>query len=371
MGTLRLGSSVVVPSTVKQTTVPASIDPLSVTPTTSQQVINATASIDGYAPVTINAVTSAIDANITANNIKSGVDILGVTGNVVELKGETKTVIPRTYGQTLYPSTGKNGITQVTVDAVTSSIDSNIQAGNIKKDVSILGVTGTYEGGSGNFVGVPKVVNNGVLQNGSTIELGGATSLGQGVLKYAYYQNNALTTADLSGITSLGLGALDNTFNTANYLTTLDLSDLVYATDTRCMAQICSGCSRLVNVYLNSLEQVGTDYISTGSMRQAFNGCTSLITLDFPALKGIHGEYAMYFMCSGCTALQSIYFRALTSSGRSTYGNYMMGGMLDMCSNVTVHFPSNLQSVIGSWSVVTNGFGGTNTTVLFDLPATE
>ena len=35
----------------------------------------------------------------------------------------------------------------MTVNAVTSSIDSNITAGNIKKDVVILGVTGTYEGG--------------------------------------------------------------------------------------------------------------------------------------------------------------------------------------------------------------------------------
>ena len=33
----------------------------------------------------------------------------------------------------------------MTVNAVSSSIDSNIQAGNIKKDVTILGVTGTYE----------------------------------------------------------------------------------------------------------------------------------------------------------------------------------------------------------------------------------
>ena len=32
---------------------------------------------------------------------------------------------------------------------VTSAIDSNIQAGNIKKDVTILGVTGTYEGSGG------------------------------------------------------------------------------------------------------------------------------------------------------------------------------------------------------------------------------
>jgi hypothetical protein len=45
--------------------------------------------------------------------------------------------------------------------------------------------------------------------------------------------------------------------------------------------------------------------------------------------------------------------------------------MLPGVTGCTVHFPSNLQSVIGSWADVTEGFGGTNTTVLFDLPATE
>lgn len=35
---------------------------------------------------------------------------------------------------------------------VTASIDSNIVAGNIKKDVTILGVTGTYEGSGGSNI---------------------------------------------------------------------------------------------------------------------------------------------------------------------------------------------------------------------------
>lgn len=83
---------------------------------------------------------------IRPENIKSGVNILGINGSVIELQGETKTVNPSTSQQTITPSTGKNGITQVTVGAVTSSIDNNIQAGNIKDGVQILGVTGTYEG---------------------------------------------------------------------------------------------------------------------------------------------------------------------------------------------------------------------------------
>ena len=52
-----------------------------VTPTTSEQEIKAGDSYDGLGTVTVNAVTAAIDANIVAGNIKSGVTILGVTGS--------------------------------------------------------------------------------------------------------------------------------------------------------------------------------------------------------------------------------------------------------------------------------------------------
>lgn len=44
------------------------------------------------------------------------------------------------------PSSGKNGITKINQPIVDSSVDDNITPENIKKDVSILGVTGTYEG---------------------------------------------------------------------------------------------------------------------------------------------------------------------------------------------------------------------------------
>lgn len=52
-----------------------------VTPTTSEQTITAGSGYDGLGTVTVNAVTAAIDENIVAENIKSGVTILGVTGS--------------------------------------------------------------------------------------------------------------------------------------------------------------------------------------------------------------------------------------------------------------------------------------------------
>ena len=64
------------------------------------------------------------------------------------VKGEQITINPSTSQQIVTPSSGKNAITQATVNAVTNSIDANIIAGNIKNGVTILGVTGTYEGSS-------------------------------------------------------------------------------------------------------------------------------------------------------------------------------------------------------------------------------
>ena len=120
----------------------------------------------------IAAVTAAIDSNIKAGNIKKGVTILGVAGNLTAsgidtsdatatanqiLSGYTAyvndakitgnipnrgsaSVTPRTYSQSLsygyYPSS-------ISIGAVTSSIDSNIRPENIKQGVSILGVSGT------------------------------------------------------------------------------------------------------------------------------------------------------------------------------------------------------------------------------------
>lgn len=87
------------------------------TPTTSQQVITADSGNDGLSQVTVEGVTSAIDANITAGNIKKDVSILGVTGSYDPQPDlETKSV---TYTAndtyTITPTTGKDGMSSVEV----------------------------------------------------------------------------------------------------------------------------------------------------------------------------------------------------------------------------------------------------------------
>ena len=129
------------------------LDTLSVTPSTQAQSITPPAGTDGYNRVNVSAVDASIDSDIVAGNIKSGVNILGVVGTYSggTPSLQTKSVNPTTSQQVVEPDNGYDGLSAVTVGAVTSSIDSNIQAGNIKSGVNILGVNGTYTGGGSNY----------------------------------------------------------------------------------------------------------------------------------------------------------------------------------------------------------------------------
>lgn len=147
---------------------------LIVNPSTEEQTFTSEDKYHGYSPIIVKPVTFEIDSNIKPINIRKDTTILGITGTLEELLGEIReeTLIKETL---FTPSEGYNGITQIKVsptllnleinpsvqiqnylvpdeytgygeliiNPVTSSIDSNILAENIKKDVTILGVKGT------------------------------------------------------------------------------------------------------------------------------------------------------------------------------------------------------------------------------------
>ena len=100
----------------------------------------------GFDEVLVKGVQAYIDEDIKPEYIKEGVDILGVVGNVVELKGEEKVITPKTTLQTILPSENKNAITKITVQPVDRTIDADIQPENIVEGVEILGVIGNYKG---------------------------------------------------------------------------------------------------------------------------------------------------------------------------------------------------------------------------------
>lgn len=308
------------------------IDSLTITPTTSSQTITASGGVDGYSPITVNAVTSSIDANITAGNIKSGVSILGVNGNVVELNGETRTVSLTGFGQTFTPSTGKNAITSITinpsnlartvnpsttsqsigvasgfsgngtitVNPVTSSIDANITAGNIKNGVSILGVTGTYTGGGSaskygctidNLLGDVDV--NGVLQmpanTSGDIVFTGVKDLVDYGLYYKYPNNTNLTHGvsfpDLENVS--GINALYYAFSYSR-LSSVSIPKLKTISGAGAL-QSCFAACKLSSVSLPELETVS----GNNGMRNCFSSMSTLTSISLPKLKTVSGTYAI------------------------------------------------------------------------------
>ena len=75
--------------------VPAVVEPVTVNPTTSEQVIEPKEGVDGFNKVTVEAVTSSIDNKIIPSNIKKGVSILGVEGNIETKQNLTKEIYTR------------------------------------------------------------------------------------------------------------------------------------------------------------------------------------------------------------------------------------------------------------------------------------
>lgn len=93
----------------------------------------------------LNAIAVLFGGSSDAIQISDAIQaITAVAGAIVPAK-QTKTVTPTTSKQNITADSGKV-LEKVTVNAVTAAIDANIVAGNIKSGVTILGVTGSYEG---------------------------------------------------------------------------------------------------------------------------------------------------------------------------------------------------------------------------------
>ena len=161
---------------------------VTITPTTSKQ----TKEKGYYNSLKVNPVTSAIDSNITPENIKSGVNILGVEGTLeggIDTSDATATADDILNGKTAYVNgekitgslplfpntrtfTAEGGVTNdtensklrlTTINTLKQTLDSNLNmefnaeysdiaiaigltADKIKAGETILGITGTYTG---------------------------------------------------------------------------------------------------------------------------------------------------------------------------------------------------------------------------------
>ena len=272
--------------------------------------------------VVIPDVTISYNGNTIASLSDSGTEVLETSGKLcgdditIDYTKPTpnlqsKTVSPSTISdRTITADSGYDGLSQVTVNAIaptkaaqtytptttnyiirsgrwltgdqTIKGDANLVASNIKKDVQIFGVTGSYEGsgGGGGDTVVDFIKNHGTI---TSFKHSSVTKIGQGAFAYCF----SLQTVSFPACTSIG--------NSAFY-----------------------ACSNLTAVSFPSCTSIGTG---------AFYTCSKLTAVSFPSCPSI-GNSAFAF----CFSLQTVSFPACTSIG---------SGAFYACSNLTaVSFPS-------------------------------
>ena len=182
---------------------------------------------------------------------------------------------------------------------------------------------------------------------------------------FAYTGSNRpiLKTIDFRSLTTVsGRNAFRRAFWRCNGVTSINFSSLTTVSASDAFNSAFSECSSLTSIDLGSLATMS----GPNAFYYTFEKCTGLTSVVFSSLATVSGDSCLKNAFSGCTHLTSVSFPALTANSFGSKTN-QFETMLSGCSNVTVHFPAAVQSTIGSWSDVTGGFGGTNTTVLFDL----
>lgn len=186
---------------------------------------------------------------------------------------------------------------------------------------------------------------------------------GDDAFNYAFYNCTALSSADFSSLETIGDECFYCAFYGCTSLTHIDLSSLRETSGSRSLYRTFYGCTSLTSVDLSSL----TTLHGSEDAYEVFRGCTSLTSVNLSSLTTLAGGRLMASAFYGCSSLRTLSFPALLPDGiTGTVTNYF-DAMLYDCTNVTVHFKSEMQQKIGSWTSVQNGFSGTNTTVLFDL----
>lgn len=193
-----------------------------------------------------------------------------------------------------------------------------------------------------------------------------AIDIGESGLKYTYSEHKMTTATiiSLSGIKSVsGDNGLEYCFKGSRGITSVDCGNIETITGAKAFNQFIYG-SDVSSVDFSSLCVItGNEAFRAG----AFGAKVG--EFRFSSLKNINGNHIFAWLTQTASVVPTFYFSALTPNSFGSYTN-QFDGLVFGLNGATVHFPSNIQSVIGSWSDVQNGFDGNNTTVLFDLPST-
>ena len=369
----------------KVTVNPYTLDSKTVNSSTSQQTV--TSSADGLSSVTVNPYTldsKTVNSSTSQQTVTSSAD--GLSSVVVEpYTLDSKTVDPSTSQQTVNSSA--DGLSSVTVNAVSSSIDSNIQAGNIKKDVTILGVTGTYESAptqpnlqdvsvtylsNGNYTLSASAGYDGLGTVDVSVNIDGATNWieeaklgnitdisGYSIAKLVKKNNGASGLFMGSSITTLpriqdsvdnpnsdvGAGSLKQTFYNCGSLQSVDMSIGSIGSEGMRECFYRSGV-RDASIYVGAMSVTDSDMLSS-----CFHDCDWLrnLYIHLGPDASIAGYNAFYQICFGAgyywndnTTITIEGLKEVDSGALQSAFSQMPSG------TITVNLPDNLSTIRGN-----------------------
>lgn len=141
----------------------------------------------------------------------------------------------------------------------------------------------------------------------------------------------------------------------------------------------------LVRTGINEVSFDNLYTVEPFALQEICSGCGSLSIVKFPVLSMVFNDSLGVYQYSGAnnaltgafggSSVSEIYFDNLpvpasTDTPSDVNGCFGSNTMLLGCSNVTIHFPKRLEQYvntnIASLPNFSNGFGGTNITILFD-----
>lgn len=317
-------------------------------------------------------------------------------------------VTPLVESQTITPPLGVDGFSPINVSAVTSLIDSNISAENIKKDVTILGVTGSYEGSGGSEtkfgLGIDSFIGDtvgGTLQAPTLEEtdlvFDGVTDLGADALAYAFYGKNVTSVTFPNLVRTKGAQGLRCAFYGCNSLTSISFPILQNVNGTRVFESAFRDNYNDIDTSIISFP-VLRNIIGTDNFAYAFCNNYTIKTISFPMLRNINGSRAWYGTFENCRYLEDVSLPQLSVVGSSSMVNAFAGcsalTRIDFpslktvwndsfqieegrrqkifrdCQNLTeIHFRVDMASVIPTLIGYSEKWGASNATIYFDLGA--
>lgn len=259
--------------------------------------------------------------------------ILSISGGGGSINNQDKTVSPSISLQSVTFDSGYTGLGTVTINAVTSAIDNNIQAGNIKLGTTILGVTGTYSGTVP--TGTLNISSNGTYNVASYASA--SVSVPEPVYMQKYRTPNTLTTFtdnELSSTIQYGAFAYTSKLATVSFANATSVGNYAFGY-----------CFVLQNISFPKVKTIAT---------YAFQYCSSfnwvLDSTKFPELTGTLGGYAF----RGCQYITGVSLPNITSLGAQTFS---------ACSRISyVNLPSVTNTAGGTFSYLT-------TCTSYSLPA--